>query len=739
MKSDELWDAFVGRLANSGCCAEDIAACPSSVLQQVFADHGFAPLECAQLHTLWARRMAASGGSGSLAPPRGASQVTRQASSTSTLVASETPPAVGAPSTPPAAAAAPSPPSAVAASASAAPLSPAAVASASEVVRLESLSSALVEALLPVDPRSDEFRDVAVRAVAFARDASANSVGEVALRGSDAAWAARRPLSSSEVWHQRPSSSRDAHCHLPAATGATYFTPSPSHASSSSHASLSSSVPHVVRVFRIVSPEHDAAFGRERTRLHADGSCWAWWVLPCSGGGGLEAICRHGFAAAPLSAASLAGAEAPDPAEAACPNGWMFHATGASFAALHATRSVGHSFSGGGVPSAVRGFLLCEVAVGASRLASAAEMAARARWAPAQCASWLRTEGYDSVRMPMEALALPPYGRNAALHAQESAALVVFDPRQAVPRYFVEMEVAAAPPFAAVFASSGGSDGASAALPATRVPTPTRTMSPASPASAPPANHHSGSVFCAVHPTKAAEFWSLRDRRLLCSHCMFVDGHALKSGPGGAGCVLAEEGAAAERAPLARWASAADGFARDVGSVVAAFESALERCRSDAAAALTGWAVGADRVRAHLAETEARLAAAVAAHSDAQQRALQRALMDTVALVSDVETVAEAAHAALRGEGGPLALLAARQAACRVWPRVDVPAYVAPAATIDVAALLRAIDGAVAFSAAGPAVPHLAAPTPAGAASAILELPAYIDANNLHADADLLA
>ncbi|KAG5498706.1 hypothetical protein JKF63_02994 [Porcisia hertigi] len=181
---------------------------------------------------------------------------------------------------------------------------------------------------------------------------------------------------------------------------------------------------------------------------------------------------------------------------------------------------------------------------------------------------------------------------------------------------------------------------------------------------------------CAVHSKKTVEFWSPKEKRLLCSHCLYYDGYSQEN------CVPIEQAAREEAPRLEGWVHNAIAFSQEIKNVLDLFETAQtdvsemhERVRCDIAQSFT-------RVRTRLDALEASLQQQAQQKTQQNRQVLQDTLsriIATVQFVRDVVQDADEPVAAYRGglsdTATCVALLRTTQRAFGGWEPVAIPAY----------------------------------------------------------------
>jgi hypothetical protein len=304
-------------------------------------------------------------------------------------------------------------------------------------------------------------------------------------------------------------------------------------------------------------------------------------------------------------------------------------------------RALGAIASGG---AQAMKLVLYDVVAGNVKLMVEGVAANLAQFSTEQVRRSLRDEGFDSVQVQRA-------------QAYESDAFVVFHARQAVPRYVVSF----------AFPAAGASPARSGASPHSAL-------------------RASAGIMCAAHPAKPVEFWCVEEKKLVCSHCMFVDGYQQKA------CVMLDAGAAQEAAWLGTWVGSAEQFAGDITRVMSSFDAAMEGLEADALGELAAVRANVAEVKAQLDDFYQRISAEVERATQEQTSALQRSLMQVVALQSGVEDVVASSRAAL-ASGSAIDVLSCREAAGKHWPAIDIPAYHAPQCAVDIGAMCATLRG----------------------------------------------
>ena len=241
----------------------------------------------------------------------------------------------------------------------------------------------------------------------------------------------------------------------------------------------------------------------------------------------------------------------------------------------------------------------------------------------------LKAEGYDSVAC-----------RSGATGSREEA-YGVFHPHQVVPRYCVTFT-----------------------MPSSEAQGPSRSASLRDPEGTSASS--SSSAFCPKHPKKVLEFWCPEEKKLLCSHCMYLDGYKNKS------CILAEEAANAESAWVASWLRNAELFVKDTSTVTVAFDAAIDHVDQTFTRETYRLKDEAKRIKDAVDEivalAEKRLVVEVNEHVDALQSSMAR----VVEVSAEVEERIVTTRRALASQD-PLAILQARQKAGAPLPVVRIP------------------------------------------------------------------
>jgi hypothetical protein len=347
----------------------------------------------------------------------------------------------------------------------------------------------------------------------------------------------------------------------------------------------------------------------------------------------------------PTVSSALKGRLVPlDYVDRTCSNGPVHHATvdrilptGFVFLTEADDSSVGSILLG---PEAVpTKLILFDVLLGNPKVLSDDDAAALSVYPAEEIQQSLRQEGFDSIRVQHA-------------HAYRPDAFVIFDGKFAVARYIVTFAYGAA----------------RNSSPSRRIMLDTTDRS-FSNADASFTSHRSPpGPSCPAHPGKSLDFWCTDERKLVCSHCMFLDGYQHKN------VILAEQAAKEEAEWLRVWVDKAEVFSSDVGRVMSSFDAAMNHVDDMAEKAIHGLTQRVKDIKQQL--DEAHIAAEEAIRTAARREtvALQRSLTEVVALQASVEDTARAARRAV-GQSDTTQILSLRETAGRQWPTVAVPDY----------------------------------------------------------------
>lgn len=394
----------------------------------------------------------------------------------------------------------------------------------------------------------------------------------------------------------------------------------------------------ILGVERVANPHLDAEFADASGRLNSSlggqsgrptSVLWRYVALD-----DVDRVCQDGF----------------DPAwasDALCSSGLVFFAPHTGLDAAHLVTG-----AGGDAPPIAK-LAAVEVALGNVKVIDEEDATLLSHFSSAKCLRSLQEDGFDSVQI-----------RRRAPHLPQT--FLLFSGAQACPRHIVT--------FAYAGGGVGGTDGIV-------------VSSPPSHALSGPRADVGGlqRAFCATHPNKEYEFWCEDEKKLLCSLCMFVNGYHAKR------CCLLEEAAVRERAAVERWVASVDSFVRDAGSVMMAFDAAMDGVVREAEREADAFRDDVERLKEFLDSLVARHAHELKARASEQALTLQKALTQVVTAVSKAEDVAVLAKDAMR-TGRPLDILIARQMSCQHWDQVRIPAYVQPAIRFEFDRVARAVE-----------------------------------------------
>lgn len=303
--------------------------------------------------------------------------------------------------------------------------------------------------------------------------------------------------------------------------------------------------------------------------------------------------------------------------------------------------------------------VLFDVALGNAKLLTEDDAAALSVYSGDELLRSLRQEGFDSIQVQHA-------------HAYRPDCFVVFDGRHAFPIYVVSYALSSTPsPSRSAAGSRTGGYPASANNKVAAVGSSAvgnQMTATAENRVARASSDAAASSTCAKHHGKANEFWCLDERRLVCSHCMFVDGYQHKR------CVLVDDGAAGEVPWLEAWAAKAEAFSGDVARVMSSFEAAMDSIEDAADRTVTRLVARANEVKRQVDDIVASETDRVRALATQQTSALQKALAEVVGTQSAVDDLARAARRSIAA-GDSFQILALREAAGRDWPEVAVPEH----------------------------------------------------------------
>ena len=295
--------------------------------------------------------------------------------------------------------------------------------------------------------------------------------------------------------------------------------------------------------------------------------------------------------------------------------------------------------------------VLCEVVLGNTKLMDEEDVLLLNHFSQEQCRRSLNDEGYDSIQVRRTDRSL-------------ADVFILFSPAQCIPRYSVTPSDVdgSAPPLR--LTSTSRADGHDViAAPSDRT------------------------AKCRDHPNKFVEFWCVNDKKLLCSHCMFLN----KDRYEGKRCILVEEAVELERQSLKAWTDAADLFIKASGTTMISFDSALDKIDSEATEQIQQLRRHFEDVRQFLDETQDALEEDIRTMAKEQSRALQLSLNEVVTIVSSVEDTITDANHALRNGTDPVDILVAQQTAQQQWPCARIPSYYVPRVEADIEPLKEAI------------------------------------------------